>query len=85
MLEIPTFVQKLIFPVILFPFSIRWEWKKFFEAPDPFRLNQQQPIMSFMQVELDGSSIGNLQIQSVVRAEQATFNFCTAIGRSHYF
>jgi hypothetical protein len=41
--------------------------------------------MGFMQVELDGSSICNLQIQAVVRAEQATFNFCTAIGRSHYF
>ena len=35
MLEIPTFVQKLIFPVILFLGSIRGKKKKFIDAPDP--------------------------------------------------
>jgi len=35
MLEIPTFVQKLIFPVILFLGSIRGKKKKFVDAPAP--------------------------------------------------
>ena len=36
MLEIPTFVQKLMFPVVLFLGSIRGKKKKFIDAPDPF-------------------------------------------------
>jgi Mannose-6-phosphate isomerase len=35
MIEIPTFVQKLIFPVILFHGSLRGKKKKFIDAPDP--------------------------------------------------
>jgi quercetin dioxygenase-like cupin family protein len=35
MLEIPTFVQKLIFPVVLFLGSISGKKKKFVDAPDP--------------------------------------------------
>jgi hypothetical protein len=31
--------------------------------------------LGFVQVGLDGKTIGNLQIQSVVRTVQATFNF----------
>ena len=35
MLEIPAFVQKLLFPVILFVGSLRGMKKKFIDAPDP--------------------------------------------------
>lgn len=35
MLEIPTFVQKLLFPVILFFGSLGGKKKKFIDAPDP--------------------------------------------------
>ena len=35
MLEIPTFVQKFIFPVILFLGSLRGKNKKFIDAPNP--------------------------------------------------
>ena len=35
MLEIPTVVQKLIFPVILFFGNLRGKRKKFIDAPDP--------------------------------------------------
>ena len=35
MLEIPAFVQKLIFPVILFFGKLRGKKKKFLDAPDP--------------------------------------------------
>ena len=35
MLEIPAFVQKLIFPVILFFGKLRGKKKKFVDAPDP--------------------------------------------------
>ncbi len=36
MLEIPTFVQKVLFPVILLLGSISGKKKKFINAPDPF-------------------------------------------------
>ncbi len=35
MLEIPTFVQKLIFPVVLSLGNLRGKQKKFMDAPDP--------------------------------------------------
>jgi len=35
MVEIPTFVQKMIFPVILFVGNLRGKKKKFIDAPDP--------------------------------------------------
>jgi quercetin dioxygenase-like cupin family protein len=35
MLEIPTFVQKLIFPVVLFLGSLQGKKKKFIDAPNP--------------------------------------------------
>ena len=35
MLEIPALVQKIIFPVILFPGSVGGKKKKFVDAPDP--------------------------------------------------
>ena len=35
MLEIPTFVQKVMFPVVLFFGNLRGKKKKFIDAPDP--------------------------------------------------
>jgi len=35
MLAIPTFIQKLVFPVVLFLGNIRGKKKKFIDAPDP--------------------------------------------------